>query len=210
MTTRLYDILKSIYRQQMIGDNPNIRPSYFLASINDKFLEECYTYTNTAKAVIQRELFSFVSFNLSDKEIETFQKDFITRFMNRGIKFQTFDLFKMHLASELSVRQEVIEALYSTKLSGKYLNEQTQTFNQGTNTSTGDTTTKSTSLPQTMVDFNSVDYADSLDNSQSNDTSKTDNTSTTIKMSIANLQSYNDMKIQLFTELDKALFSQLF
>lgn len=210
MTTRLYDILKSTYRQQLIEENPSIRPSLFLQNNKDDFLTETTFYTGRAAEVIHDTLFSGIKLSLSSDEVKTFEKDFITRFINRGIKFQTFDLFKLHLISEISVRKQVIEVLYGTTTRGKYLNEQTQTITQGESQSSGDTTSKSTSLPQTIIDFNSVDYADNLDNTTSNDTSSNSNTSTNVKMSFANLQSYNDMKLQLFTELDKTLFSQIF
>ena len=217
-TTRLYDILRNEYKKQLVIENPSLTTSYLLAGLNDTFFEEIFSYTGNAKELVQSYLFSGTNFSLSQDEIDSFQRDFINRFLNRSIKQQTFELFKMHLISEVMVRKQVIEVLYGTTTRGKYLNEQTQTISNGNsntnNQSTSEGTTTSTSLPQTMVDFNSVDYADNLDKNQdtqqTNSESTNSNTSTNVKMTFANLQSYQDMKTQLFAELDKALFSQVF
>lgn len=217
-TTRLYDILRNEYKKQLVIENPSLTTSSLLAGLNDTFFEEIFSYTGNAKELVQSYLFSGTNFSLSQDEIDSFQRDFINRFLNRSIKQQTFELFKMHLISEVMVRKQVIEVLYGTITRGKYLNEQTQTISNGNsntnNQSTSEGTTTSTSLPQTMVDFNSVDYADNLDKNQdtqqTNSESTNSNTSTNVKMTFANLQSYQDMKTQLFAELDKALFSQVF
>ena len=144
-----------------------------------------------------------------------FEKEFINHFLTRNIKYQTYEFARLQLVSFVFENFELIESIYNAEnlLLGK-----SQTTSTGKTTS--ETTNKNNSLyadlPQDNINMNvnndTLDYAsnNSINKSKSNGTSDSNNISNSQSYNIDNLTKLYMFKAQLFNDLDKRLFSQLF
>ena len=144
-----------------------------------------------------------------------FEKEFINHFLTRNIKYQTYEVARLQLVSFVFENLELIESIYNAEnlLLGK-----SQTTSTGKITS--ETTNKNNSLyadlPQDNINMNvnndTLDYAsnNSINKSKSNGTSDSNNVSNSQSYNIDNLTKLYMFKAQLFNDLDKRLFSQLF
>ena len=144
-----------------------------------------------------------------------FEKEFINHFLTRNIKYQTYEVARLQLVSFVFENLELIESIYNAEnlLLGK-----SQTTSTGKTTS--ETTNKNNSLyadlPQDNINMNvnndTLDYAsnNSINKSKSNGTSDSNNVSNSQSYNIDNLTKLYMFKAQLFNDLDKRLFSQLF
>lgn len=144
-----------------------------------------------------------------------FEKEFINHFLTRNIKYQTYEVARLQLVSFVFENLELIESIYNAEnlLLGK-----SQTASTGKITS--ETTNKNNSLyadlPQDNINMNvnndTLDYAsnNSINKSKSNGTSDSNNVSNSQSYNIDNLTKLYMFKAQLFNDLDKRLFSQLF
>lgn len=144
-----------------------------------------------------------------------FEKEFINHFLTRNIKYQTYEVGRLQLVSFVFENLELIESIYNAEnlLLGK-----SQTTSTGKTTS--ETTNKNNSLyadlPQDNINMDvnndTLDYAsnNSINKSKSNGTSDSDNVSNSQSYNIDNLTKLYMFKSQLFNDLDKRLFSQLF
>lgn len=144
-----------------------------------------------------------------------FEKEFINHFLIRNIKYQTYEVARLQLVSFVFENLELIESIYNAEnlLLGK-----SQTTSTGKTTS--ETMNKNNSLyadlPQDNINMNvnndTLDYAsnNSINKSKSNGTSDSNNVSNSQSYNIDNLTKLYMFKAQLFNDLDKRLFSQLF
>ena len=144
-----------------------------------------------------------------------FEKEFINHFLTRNIKYQTYEVARLQLVSFVFENLEIIESIYYAEnlLLGK-----SQTTSTGKTSS--QTINKNNSLyadlPQDNVNMDvnndTLDYAsnNSINKSKSNGTSDSNNVSNSQSYNIDNLTKLYMFKAQLFNDLDKRLFSQLF
>lgn len=144
-----------------------------------------------------------------------FEKEFINHFLTRNIKYQTYEVARLQLVSFVFENLELILSIYNAEnlLLGK-----SQTTSTGKTTS--ETTNKNNSLyadlPQDNINMDvnndTLDYAsnNSINKSKSNGTSDSNNVSNSQSYNIDNLTKLYMFKAQLFNDLDKRLFSQLF
>lgn len=144
-----------------------------------------------------------------------FEKEFINHFLIRNIKYQTYEVARLQLVSFVFENLELIESIY---------NAENLLLGKSQMTSTGKTTSETTNknnslyadLPQDNINMNvnndTLDYAsnNSINKSKSNGTSDSNNVSNSQSYNIDNLTKLYMFKAQLFNDLDKRLFSQLF
>lgn len=161
----------------------------------------------------QNTIFYGLSFLNNNRK--RFEKEFINHFLNRNIKYQTYEVARLQLVSFVFENLELIESIYNAEnlLLGK-----SQTTSTGKTTS--ETINKNNSLyadlPQDNINMNvnndTLDYAsnNSINKSKSNGTSDSNNVSNSQSYNIDNLTKLYMFKAQLFNDLDKRLFSQLF
>lgn len=207
-TIRLYDFLKHNYTKNRNKFNRGNSLISF-TSFNDDFMKQAITHGETFNLTVDSELFFGVKQMLSDNAYQKFRNDFMDRFLSRAIKYQTIDLFILHLNAEVTLMKGMIEKVYDTDSYEALLNG-TVTVNsesEGTSSNTGIST--STSLPQTSNDFTQIDYADNLDKNEGKGTDKGKSHQTTLKATPDTLQDLQKYHAQLFETLDQKLFSQL-
>lgn len=144
-----------------------------------------------------------------------FERDFLNTFLNRVIKYQTFEHFRSVLVGYLSTNLEVLTSIYQAEL---FIQGRSNTSTNGENTSetTGRNNNLFADLPQnnTGIDLNrdGMDYATNTTISKSKaDSSGTNHTTTNnLSYNIDNLDKVYQFKKQTFDELDTLLFSQIF
>ena len=168
---------------------------------------------------------------LDDTSRKRFEQEFLTRFLSRTIKFQTYELFNWKLVAYLRGVKDIITDYYINI--NKYIQGYSQTNDtgnsvlQGQTQGQGETLTRDNNLAVTLpqdntdlsLDKDSYDYADttahSKSKSSSTNTQTTNNTQNTTQQSEAisyevgrlfELQAYHD---DLFNDLDRLLFSQI-
>lgn len=207
--TRLYDYLKHSYTKNRNKYNRGNSLISF-TSFNDDFMKQAVTHGETFSITVDEELFYGVKKILSNNAYTQFRNDFMDRFLSRAIKFQTIDLFILHLNAEVTVLKGMIEKVYDKDGYNELLNgtNKSTTVSEGTSTNTNIGT--STSLPQTSNDFTSIDYADNLDKNQGDSKDNGKSETISIKATPDTLQALQDYHTKLFATLDQKLFSQLF
>lgn len=144
-----------------------------------------------------------------------FERDFLNTFLNRVIKYQTFEHFRSVFVGYLSTNLEVLTSIYQAEL---FIQGRTNTSTNGENTSetTGRNNNLFADLPQnnTGIDLNreGMDYATNTTISKSkSDSSGTNHTTTNnLSYNIDNLANVYQFKKQIFDDLDTLLFSQIF
>ena len=143
---------------------------------------------------------------------ERFEREFLQRFINRVIKYQTVDLFSTYLASFVSERQELINYTYD-----KYdmiVTGQVDTVSNNNSTSTNKSNSIYSNLPQNQINMNldidSLDYADDNTISKSRATNNGTDRSTSSAYDIEALSKISALKEQIFKDMDNLLFSQIY
>ena len=206
-TSRLYDIIcgeldrhrVEIYRSnnQIIFNQNNLMRKT-LEYKDPKFIK-----------ILQENLFYGTS-NINQRE--RFEREFLQRFINRVIKYQTVDLFSTCLASFISEYQELINYTYD-----KYdmlVMGQVETVSNNNSTSTNKTNSIYSNLPQNQINMNldidTLDYADDNTISKSRATNSGTDRSTSSAYDIEALNKISALKEQIFKDMDNLLFSQLY
>lgn len=146
---------------------------------------------------------------------QRFERDFLNTFLNRPIKYQTFEAMRSSLVGYLSTNLEVITNIYQAEL---FIQGRTNSNSSGENVSetTGRNNNLFSDLPQnnTGIDLNrdGMDYATNttISKSKSDSTGTSHNTSNSSSFNIDNLDKVYQFKKRLFDELDTLLFSQIF
>lgn len=206
-TSRLYDVIYAeldrhrveIYRSnnQIIFNQNNLmrktleyKDPYFI-----KMLQETLFYGTS---------------NINQRE--RFEREFLQRFINRVIKYQTFDLFTTYLASFVSEYQELINYTYD-----KYdllVMSQVETVSNNNSTSTNKTNSIYSNLPQNQINMNldidTLDYADDNTISKNRATNSATDRSTSSAYDIEALSKISALKEQIFKDMDRLLFSQIY
>lgn len=161
----------------------------------------------------QQTIFFGLSF-LGVKRLR-FEKEFINRFINRNIKFQTYETARNLLVAYALQNSEMITALYSGE---NFI--QSKSESSSTNAQNSESNSKNaslfTDLPQDNVnvnlDENTLNYATNKTISKSNNTGNTsgNTSSTSTAYSIDNMTKLYEFREQMFSDLDKMLFSQIY
>lgn len=205
-TTRLYDIIYGelernryeIYRSnnQIIFNQNNLMRKT-LEYKEHKFIK-----------ILQDNLFYGTS---TINQRERFEREFLQRFINRVIKYQTLDLFSTYLASFVSEYKELINYTYD-----KYdmlVTGQVDTVTNNNSTSTNKSNSIYSNLPQNQININldidTLDYADDNTISKSRATNSGTDRSTSSAYDIEALSKISALKEQIFKDMDSLLFSQL-
>lgn len=206
-TTRLYDIIygelerhrAEIYRSnnQIIFNQNNLMRKT-LEYKDPKFIK-----------MLQDNLFYGTS-NINQRE--RFEREFLQRFINRVIKYQTVDLFSTYLASFISEYKELINYTYD-----KYdmlVTGQVDTVSNNNSTSTNKTNSIYSNLPQNQINMNldidTLDYADDNTITKSRGTNSGTDRSTSSAYDIEALSKISSLKEQIFKDMDNLLFSQFY
>ena len=227
-TTRLYDIIQTNYNNlngEFIKDNQII---YFNPEF--QFSRKVVDYDEEIKTVCRNTIFYGLDF-LDETPRQRFEQEFLTRFLSRTIKFQTYELFNWKLVAYVRGVKEIITDYYINV--NKYLQSYSSSSAsdksnaQGETQAQSDTLTRDNNLAVTLpqdntnlsLDKDTYDYADSTAHSKSKssntNTQRTNSTQNSSQQSnaisyevgrLAELQAYHD---DLFNDLDKLLFSQI-
>ena len=206
-TTRLYDIIYGeLERHKGEIYRSNNQIIFNQANLMRKTLE--YKDPNF---VIMLELNLFYGTSTINQR-QRFEREFLQRFINRVIKFQTVDLFSSYLASFVSEYQELINYTYD-----KYdmlVTAQVETVTNNNSTSTNKSNSIYSNLPQNQINMNldidTLDYADDNTISKSRATSSGTDRSTSSAYDIEALSKISALKEQIFKDMDNLLFSQIY
>lgn len=215
-TVRLYDVIYSTYNKlygDFIRDNQIV---YFNPEL--QFSHKVVDYDDEIKSVCRNTIFYGLDF-LDGTSRTRFEQEFLTRFLSRAIKFQTYENFNWKLVAYVRGIKEIINDYYIN--TNKYLHYFNETNGTADSNSTGETlsrdNTLAVSLPQDNTDLSldkdTYDYADTTAHSKSKASNNTtqnttqQNTATSYNVArLSELQSYHDA---LFNDLDRLLFSQM-
>ena len=227
-TTRLYDVVYTTYNNifgDFVRDNQVI---YYNTEL--QFSHKVVDYDEEIKTVCRNTIFYGLDF-LDDTSRLRFEQEFLTRFLARTIKFQTYELFNWKLVGYVCGVKEIITDYYTN--ANKYLRGHSSSTatdksnSQGETQSQSDTLSRDNNLTVTLpqdntdlsLDKETYDYADSTAHSKSSSsntgTKTTNNTQNTTQESesvsydvarLTELQTYHD---DLFNNLDRMLFSQI-
>ena len=206
-TSRLYDIINGeLERHSAEIYRSNNQLIFNQSNLMRKTLE--YKDPNFIK-MLEDNLFYGTS---AIKQRERFEREFLQRFINRVIKYQTFDLFSTYLASFISEYQELINYTYD-----KYdmlVTGQVDTVSNNNSTSTNKSNSIYSNLPQNQINMNldidTLDYADDNTISKSRATNSGTDRSTSSAYDIEALNKISALKEGIFKDMDRLLFSQLY
>ena len=215
-TTRLYDIIYSNYNKlygDFIKDNQII---YYNPEF--QFSHKVVDYDEEIKTVCRNTIFYGLDF-LDDTSRGRFEQEFLTRFLSRTIKFQTYELFNWKLVAYVRGIKDIITDYYINI--EKYLHSQSESSTLAGSNTEGVTISRDNNLAVTLpqdntdlsLDKDTYDYADTTAHSKSrtSDTSTQDTLQESEAISydvtrLSELQAFHD---NLFNDLDKLLFSQI-
>ena len=206
-TSRLYDIIYGElerHRAEIYLSNNQI--IFNQANLMRKTLE----YKDPYFIKMLQETFFYGTSNINQRE--RFEREFLQRFINRVIKYQTVDLFSTYLASFISEYQELINYTYD-----KYdmlVTAQVETVSNNNSTSTNKSNSIYSNLPQNQINMNldidTLDYADDNTISKTRATNSGTDRSTSSAYDIEALSKISALKEQIFKDMDSLLFSQIY
>ena len=216
-TTRLYDVIYTTYNQLYSDFIDNHQITYFNPEL--QFSHKVVDYDDEIKTVCRNTIFYGLDF-LDETSRLRFEQEFLSRFLSRTIKFQTYELFNWKLVAYLRGVKDIITDYYIN--SKKYLHNYSETNTlQGSETE-GVTISRDNNLAVTLpqdntdlsLDKDTYDYADTTAHSKSRTSDATSQDTAQESDSISydvtrlgELQAFHD---NLFNELDRMLFSQIF
>ena len=206
-TSRLYDIIcAELDRHEFEIYRSNNQIIFNQANLMRKTLEYKDPYFIK---MLQETLFYGTS---SINQRQRFEMEFLQRFINRVIKYQTVDLFSTYLASFVSEYQELINYCYD-----KYdllVTGQVETVSNNNSTSTNKSNSIYSNLPQNQINMNldidTLDYADDNTITKSRATNSGTDRSTSSAYDIEALSKISALKEGIFKDMDRLLFSQIY
>lgn len=216
-TTRLYDVIYTTYNQLYSDFIDNHQITYFNPEL--QFSHKVVDYDEEIKTVCRNTIFYGLDF-LDETSRQRFEQEFLSRFLSRTIKFQTYELFNWKLVAYLRGIKDIITDYYINI--EKYLHSQSESSTLAGSNTEGVTISRdnnlAVSLPQDNTDLSldkdTYDYADTTAHSKSrtSDTSTQDTLQESEAISydvtrLTELQAFHD---NLFNDLDRMLFSQIF
>ena len=206
-TTRLYDI---IYGEMESHRAEIYRSNNQLIFNQNNLMRKTLEYKDTYFIKMLQETLFYGTSNINQRE--RFEREFLQRFINRVIKFQTVDLFATYLASFVSEYQELINYCYD-----KYdllVSGQVETISNNNSTTTNKTNSIYSNLPQNQINMNldidTLDYADDNTISKNRSTNSGTDRSTSSAYDIEALSKISALKEQIFKDMDSLLFSQIY
>lgn len=206
-TSRLYDI---IYGELERHRAEIYRSNNQIIFNQNNLMRKTLEYKDTYFINMLRETLFFGTTTINQRE--RFEREFLQRFINRVIKYQTVDLFSTYLASFVSEYQELINYCYD-----KYdmlVTGQVDTVSNNNSTSTNKSNSIYSNLPQNQVNMNldidTLDYADDNTITKSRNTNSGTDRSTSSAYDVEALSKISALKEQIFKDMDKLLFSQLY
>ena len=215
-TTRLYDVIYTTYNNKYNDFLRNNQIVYFNHEL--QFSHKVVDYDDEIKSVCRNTIFYGLDF-LDETPRLRFEQEFLTRFLTRTIKFQTYENFNWKLVAYLRGIKEIITDYYINV--NKYLQGYSLSNASGNSNSQGETLSRDNNLAVTLpqdntdlsLDKDTYDYADTTAHSKSRSsnsaTQDTSQTSDTISYDVARLTELQDYHNRLFTDLDRLLFSQM-
>lgn len=215
-TTRLYDIIFTTYDRLYGGFIRDNKIIYFNEEM--QFSHKVIDYDDEIKTVCRNTIFYGLDF-LDETVRERFEAEFLSRFLTRTIKFQTYEVLNWRLSSFTRGVKEIITDYYTNAdkyLKGNTLIEANDEAQNNSSTTARDNSLNA-SLPQDNVnmslDKDTYDYADDTHHSKSNSISNADanshSTNETNSFDIGRLKELHMYHEALFNDLDKQLFSQI-
>lgn len=215
-TTRLYDIIYSTYNHlygDFIRDNQIIylNPEF-------QFSHKVVDYDDEIKTVCRDTIFYGLDF-LDETSRQRFEQEFLSRFLSRTIKFQTYEVFNWKLVAYLRGVKDIITDYYINI--NKYIQGYSSSSASGNSSSQGETLSRDNNLAVTLpqdntdlsLDKDTYDYADTTAHSKSrasnNTTQNTSQESNLISYDVGRLKELQTFHDDLFNDLDKLLFSQI-
>ena len=216
-TTRLYDVIYTTYNQLYSDFIDNHQITYFNPEL--QFSHKVIDYDDEIKTVCRSTIFYGLDF-LDDTSRLRFEQEFLSRFLSRTIKFQTYELFNWKLVAYVRGIKDIITDYYINI--EKYLHSQSESSTLAGSNTEGVTISRdnnlAVSLPQDNTDLSldkdTYDYADTTAHSKSrtSDTSTQDTLqeSEAISYDVARLSELQAFHDNLFNDLDRMLFSQIF
>ena len=215
-TTRLYDIIYTTYNQLYSDFIDNHQITYFNPEF--QFSHKVVDYDDEIKTVCRNTIFYGLDF-LDDTSRLRFEQEFLSRFLSRTIKFQTYELFNWKLVAYVRGIKDIITEYYINI--EKYLHSQSESSTLAGSNTEGVTISRDNNLEVTLpqdntdlsLDKDTYDYADTTAHSKSrtSDTSTQDTLQESEAISydvtrLTELQAFHD---NLFNDLDRMLFSQI-
>ena len=215
-TTRLYDIIYSNYNQLYSDFIDNHQITYFNPEL--QFSHKVIDYDDEIKTVCRNTVFYGLDF-LDETSRLRFEQEFLSRFLSRTIKFQTYELFNWKLVAYVRGIKDIITDYYINI--EKYLHSQSESSTLAGSNTEGVTISRDNNLAVTLpqdntdlsLDKDTYDYADTTAHSKSrtSDTSTQDTLQESEAISydvtrLTELQAFHD---NLFNDLDRMLFSQI-
>lgn len=215
-TTRLYDVIYTTYNNiygDFLRDNQII---YYNTEL--QFSHKVVNYDEEVKTVCRNTIFYGLDF-LDETPRLRFEQEFLTRFLSRTIKFQTYELFNWKMVAYLRGVKEIITDYYIN--ANKYLQAYSLSNASGNSNLQGETLSRDNNLAVTLpqdntdlsLDKETYDYADTTAHSKSrasnNTTQETTQKSDTISYEVGRLSELQGYHNDLFNDLDKLLFSQI-
>lgn len=215
-TTRLYDVIYTTYNNLYSDFLINHQIIYYDEKL--QFSHKVIDYDDEIKTVCRNTIFYGLDF-LDDVTRQRFEQEFLTRFLSRTIKFQTYENFNWKLVAYVRGVKDILTDYYIN--ASKYLQGYSLSNASGNSKSQGETLSRdnniAVSLPQDntgmSLDQDVYNYADTTAHSKSRATNTTTQdttqTSDTISYDVARLselQAYHD---SFFNDLDRLLFSQM-
>lgn len=206
-TSRLYDIIcGELDRHRVEIYRSNNQIIFNQANLMRKTLE----YKDPYFIKILQETLFYGTSNINQRE--RLEREFLQRFINRVIKFQTVDLFSTYLASFISEYQELINYTYDKY--DELVTGQVETVSNNNSTSTNKSNSIYSNLPQNQINMNldidTLDYADDNTISKTRATNSATDRSTSSAFDIDALNKISALKEQIFNDMDNLLFSQLY
>lgn len=157
----------------------------------------------------------FYGLEMLSENRQRFEKEFITHFANRIIKYQTYEDVNLLLISYCQRNLELLAEVYHAE---KWLHDVSENVSNGKTSSsqTSKNNNLMSDLPQDNttlnLDIENMPYANTTAISKNINNGQTigQNNSTSTKYNIDTLSKMYVFKSQIFNELDTLLFSQLF
>lgn len=206
-TSRLYDIIYGeleCHRAEIYRNNNQIIFN------QNNLMRKTLEYKDPYFIKMLQETLFYGTSNINQRE--RFEREFLQRFINRVIKYQTVDLLATYLASFVSEYKELINYTYD-----KYdmlVLGQVDTVSNNNSTSTNKSNSIYSNLPQNQVNMNldidTLDYADDNTISKNRATNSGTDKSTSSAYDIEALSKISALKEQIFKDMDNLLFSQLY
>ena len=210
-TTSLYYIIESELKN--LGYNQFLHKNQLtFFDKNRNSFTAIIKYENEEVIEASRNTIFFALDFLDSQTRLQFEKEFISMFIYRNIKYQTYELMNAKLVAKVRLHHDLIESLYTH--SENFISGKSVTENSGNASSLNRSNTVNINLPQNEVhvslDKDVFEYADDTRHDKSKQESSSTSSSSATKFDIDTLTKLKEFKHNFFKELDKELFSQIY